>query len=288
MQVNLKKTVTAGMLAIAICLAPFTTGCSIGGPDEATQHVIDLISDIGDVSLGSAPVVEKALDAYNDLDERQQSKVENQNELKAAEKKLDELTAATVNEQIASIGEVTLEKEAAIVDARNAYNELSVKQQKLVGLTDILDNAEKQLDELKKQFAVGQSVKTEQWNITLTSATVSDKLESDKSRTYWTTEDGHAFLVLEFDVTALTSDKLPVDDYAITDLVANYEGNDYTDWTMQYIANEIWLHYSHTYLDANLPDHAFVYTYVPEKAISEGSLSVDLTLGGEEKTIVIR
>lgn len=181
MQVNLKKTVTAGMLAIAICLAPFTTGCSIGGPDEATQHVIDLIPDIGDVSLESAPVVEKALGAYNDLDERQQSKVENQNELKAAEKKLDELTAATVNEQIASIGEVTLEKEAAIVDARNAYNELSVKQQKLVGLTDVLDNAEKQLDELKKQFAVGQSVKTEQWSITLTSATVSDKLESDKS-----------------------------------------------------------------------------------------------------------
>ncbi|MCI6567159.1 MAG: hypothetical protein MSA17_07410 [Collinsella sp.] len=46
-------------------------GCSIGGPDEETQHVIELISKIDDVSLQTAATIETASDAFDQLDENQ-------------------------------------------------------------------------------------------------------------------------------------------------------------------------------------------------------------------------
>lgn len=287
MTVPAKKYWRTWILCILLPVALLMGGCSIGGPDEETQHVIDLISKIDDISLQTAETIEKASDAYDRLDENQKKKVENQDELKAAEKKLDKLMASNVTEKIEAIGKVTLDKEGAISDARKAYNALSSGQKRLVDPSD-LEHAEEQLSQIKKQFSVGQTVKTDKWSITLTSASVTDTLESSESRTYWEVEPGYAFIILEFDVTALTSDKLPVDEYAITDLVADYNGDDYSDWTIQYIANELWLYIHNTYFDANLPEHLFVYTYVPASAIDGGSLKVDMNLGGEEKTVVIR
>lgn len=282
-----KKYWLIGTLCISLPLALLMGGCSIGGPDEETLHVIELISKIDDVSLQTAATIETASDAFDQLDENQKNKVENRDKLKAAEKKLDELMARSVDDEIKAIGEVSLDKEKAISDAREAYDALSLSQKKLVDTSD-LEHAEEQLAQIKKQFSVGQTVKTDKWNITLTSATVTDTLESSESRTYWEVEPGYAFMILEFDVTALTSDKLPVDEYAITDLVADYNGDDYSNWTIRYIANELWLYIRNTYFDANLPEHLFVYTYVPASAIDGGSLKVDMNLGGEEKTVVIR
>ncbi|MGF0062994.1 hypothetical protein ACQRCA_05185, partial [Collinsella sp. SGI.095] len=76
--------------------------------------------------------------------------------MKAAEKKLDELMARSVDDEIKAIGEVSLDKEKAISDTREAYDALSLSQKKLVDTSD-LEHAEEQLAQIKKQFSVGQT-----------------------------------------------------------------------------------------------------------------------------------
>jgi len=137
-------------------------------------------------------------------------------------------------------------------------------------------------------ISVGQNVQNDDFSITLTSARVDSTLKSDASTTYWAPQDGGAFVILEFDVTALNSNQLPVDDYAITDLCANYNGDTYQGWRLQYISGQLWLSLMHTYLDANIPTHIYAYTTVPSNALNEGTLSVDMTLAGAPYTVTIR
>ena len=139
-----------------------------------------------------------------------------------------------------------------------------------------------------QNLKIGDTVSNDKFNIVLTDARVDSTLSSSESSTYWEPDEGAAFVILEFDVTALTSDQLPVDDYAITDLVAKYKSDTYASWTMNYINGQLWLYFRHTYLDANLPCHVYAYTSVPAAALESGDLSVDLTLAGTPYTAVIR
>ena len=57
--------------------------------------------------------------------------------------------AAEVTEKIASIGKVTKDSEAAIKEARAAYDSLTATQKSLVTNFDVLEEAELQLDIIK-------------------------------------------------------------------------------------------------------------------------------------------
>ena len=137
-------------------------------------------------------------------------------------------------------------------------------------------------------ISVGQNIQNDDFSITLTNARVDSVLESDSSPTYWEPQDGGAFVILEFDVTALNSEQLPVDDYAITELNAKYNEDSYQSWTLSYLANQLWLYFTHTYLDANIPAHVYAYTTVPAEALNTGSLSVDMMLADTPCTVTIR
>ena len=101
---------------------------------------------------------------------------------------------------------------------------------------------EAEASEEAQTLKVGDTVTSEDWEITLSKAYTSDVLQSDESSTYWEADDGYAFLVLEFDVECLNSSQKAVDGDAITDLVATTStGNTYNDWTYQYISSQIWL-----------------------------------------------
>ena len=151
------------------------------------------------------------------------------------------------------------------------------------------ESASSDAEEAKSQpIMIGDTASNDQFAITLTDARVDGTLSSGESSTYWESSDGGVFVILEFDVTALTSDQLPVDDYAITDLVANYNSDIYEGWTLQYIESQLWLYFHHTYLDANLPCHVYAYTTVPAEALNDGSLSVDMNLAGTPYTATIR
>ena len=137
-------------------------------------------------------------------------------------------------------------------------------------------------------FNVGETASNEKFNITLTDARVDSTLSSDQSSTYWEADNGSAFVILEFDVTALTSDQLPVDGKALANLVATYNTDTYKRWEFQYIEGQLWLYFHNTYLDANLPCHVYAWTNVPAEALNSGSLSVSLEAAGSPRIITIR
>lgn len=136
-------------------------------------------------------------------------------------------------------------------------------------------------------FSVGSTATSADWNINLTSAYTSTTLESSESSTYWEADSGYAFLVLEFDITCLNSNKPTIDGDAITDLVASTsDGNTYESWTYQYVSAQIWCHIRNTYLEANLPLHIYVYTYIPASMMNS-PVNVKLNLAGQPRQITI-
>lgn len=130
------------------------------GDQEVAQAVIDLIAAIGDVTLESEDEILAAREAYNKLTPAQQALVNNYAVLTNAETTLaalqknqaDQAAADAVEKLIAAIGEVTVEKEPQIVAAREAYNQLTNDQKRLVENLSVLTDAEAQLSVLKNDF----------------------------------------------------------------------------------------------------------------------------------------
>ena len=292
-------TRAAKLTPVVALLALTLTGCSLFGPDSQTQSVIDAINAIGDVTISSEQAIDDVKSAYDNLNEGQREKVDNHDTLVAAESKLAELKETKAKEDqskadevtaaINAIGDIALDKKDQVAQARDSYNALSSDQKSLVTNLQTLTDAESKLEKLEQSLAVGQTVTTSDWKVTLTNAKVSNTLESSESPTCWTPRDGTCFLIMELDVECLTSNKPTVDGDGLTDIVATYNGNTYSSWTMQYVSSWMWLHIRRTYLEANIPCHLYVYTAIPEAALDDGQpISIDLKVGGEPKTITVR
>ena len=128
----------------------------------AAAPVITQIDAIGKVTLESKRLIEAAEAAYAALTDSQKALVTNYETLTAARAAYDALVkeeadnqaaAQAVVDQIAAIGAVTLESEAAIKQARAAYDALTAAQQALVTNLTVLTNAESTLAALQKQAA---------------------------------------------------------------------------------------------------------------------------------------
>ena len=181
------------------------TGCTAMGPDEDTQAVIEQIDAIGTVTDDSGPAISQVEVAYRSLNDKQKEKVENYDTLTAARDDYDTLRAKAVEDAINGIGEVSLDNAALIDEVGEKFSGLTADQQKKVTNAATLKDAQSKIDELKKQFAVGDTVTTEDWKAALTNAYVSSRLESSESRTYWEPQDGGAFLIIEVDLELLNS-----------------------------------------------------------------------------------
>ncbi len=126
---------------------------------QKIDAVIAKIAAIGEVTLESEGVITEAREAYDALSEAEQSKVTNYETLTAAEQKFAELKeeqasaekVAAVIAKIDAIGEVTLESETAITEARTAYDALTDAEKALVTNYETLTAAEARLAELKEQ-----------------------------------------------------------------------------------------------------------------------------------------
>ncbi len=134
------------------------------GDAAAAQAVTDLINNIGVISYTPEckALIDAARAAYDALTDAQKALVPNYATLEVAEqiyaelKKEAEDNQAAANAVIAkinAIGEVTLASEAAINEARDAYNALNSIQQELVTNYGTLLAAENALEELKAQAA---------------------------------------------------------------------------------------------------------------------------------------
>lgn len=126
---------------------------------EKAQEVSDLISEIGEVDLKSSDKIQEARGAYDSLEKESKEYVSNYSLLTEAEEKYKELKDAAladadeVSEAINKIDDVTLESEAAIIEARNAYDALDEDVKPFVKNYSTLSEAEETLTELKEKAA---------------------------------------------------------------------------------------------------------------------------------------
>ena len=112
-----------------------------------------LFRSIGTVTLESEAAIKEARAAYDALTDSQKLMVENLETLEKAEaayKQLavDQAAAKAVVDKIAAIGTVTKESEAAIKEARTAYDALTDSQKQLVNNLETLEKAEAELQKL--------------------------------------------------------------------------------------------------------------------------------------------
>ncbi len=132
---------------------------------EAADAVIRKIESIGEVTLESEAAIKSARQSYDSLTAAQKALVgagllevlEDAEQALADLKKeeADKNAADVAAQKISAIGAVTLESEAAIQEARAAYEALTAIQKELVGagLLKVLEDAEQALADLKKEEA---------------------------------------------------------------------------------------------------------------------------------------
>lgn len=129
--------------------------------DEAVAAVIDKISRIGTVTTDSRTAIQTARVAYDALTDKQKEAVTNYSVLTDAEAALaalDQAAADAVAQKIDAIGMVTAASEAAISEAREAYDALSAEQKALVSNYTELTDAEAALAIVKLPQADAKAV----------------------------------------------------------------------------------------------------------------------------------
>ena len=126
----------------------------------AAEAVEDRIRQIGGVTLEDEAAIRQAWEAYNALTQTQKDLVDPDLllALENAEAELivlkDKKVAKEVDDLIAAIGEVTLEKESQIEAAKAAYAALTAAQKKHVTKLHVLEEAEQKLQMLKNTGGV--------------------------------------------------------------------------------------------------------------------------------------
>ncbi|MCM1172549.1 MAG: PQQ-binding-like beta-propeller repeat protein [Clostridium sp.] len=130
----------------------------------AYVKVINKIVNLGDVNLESEAAIIKAEEAYEKLDEEEKAKITNYSTLVNARQIFETLraekNAGDMDALISAIGSVTLESEAAIIEAEEAYEKLTAAEKELVKAYDILQAARKEYDRLKEEEKNKPSVPT--------------------------------------------------------------------------------------------------------------------------------
>ena len=123
--------------------------------ERIAREVEEKISNLPEkISLGSKGVVEVARGAFDKLTEEQKKLVNNLETLEVAEARIKELEAAKgVEDQIAVLGEITLDSKEAVEAARVAYQDLTEDQKELVTNIKTLKAAEASIKELEEEKA---------------------------------------------------------------------------------------------------------------------------------------
>ena len=119
--------------------------------------VIELIKNIGEVTLEKGGAITRAIEAYNALTAEQQELVSNYSVLEEAYQNYSDLLAAhQVSTKISQIGVVTKESGSLLEQIRNAYNSLSDRQKSLVENYSDLEKAESAYQGLNKSDETSQ------------------------------------------------------------------------------------------------------------------------------------
>ena len=112
------------------------------------EETIDLINQIGTVSLDSQKKIDKAQKSYDELSDEQKELVSNAENLSSAINELSDLRIDDVDLKISDIGTVTLDSKEKIEEARSSYDELSDDDKSKVSKYNDLEKAESDYESL--------------------------------------------------------------------------------------------------------------------------------------------
>jgi hypothetical protein len=156
---------TAGEKTITVTYGELTTSFIVTVMEKSPVNTVEeLIDAIGEVTLEKEAAIIAARTAYDALSETEQAQVTNYAVLTAAEAALAALHQAEIDQAAADAvialinalpTDVALTDEAAITEARAAYNALTDAQKALVTNLDALTAAETALQTLQDQAAAG-------------------------------------------------------------------------------------------------------------------------------------
>ena len=129
------------------------------------ERIMELINNIGTVSLDSKEAIESARSQYDNSSEQVQSLVQNLDSLVEAEKKYSELVileenktkAKEIEESITSIGSVSLDSKDSIAAAREKYNAAPDEIKEIVSNYEDLTKAETTYQSLKENQSKKQT-----------------------------------------------------------------------------------------------------------------------------------
>lgn len=105
------------------------------------------IDKLGEISLSSEEAIVAAEEAYAELSEEQQAKVENYDVLVQAR---SEYECLVVEDAIDAIGKVTIESETAVIEAETLYEALTNDQKIQIANSKTLAESRAEVDRLKK------------------------------------------------------------------------------------------------------------------------------------------
>lgn len=265
--------------------------------DACVKGAEDSIGSIGEVTLDSGDAIAKAQEAYDGLTEEQQQAVTNADELKKASETLESLTAINdCEELIDSIGDVTLDDKTVITKAWQQYGGLSDADQKKVSNIKVLQEARNTLDALTaeaKILKVGETVKSNNWEITLVSASLEEKIlpgDTNGYYQYYDSGNDSVYIDLLFKIKNTSSSMRGIDEF-IKGYDVTYGDNQYNkDYSICYSASSIMLDvYSWDGIDALNTESFHVISKLPEEAkTNDLPITVSVTLGNENKDITVR
>ena len=179
---------------------------------DAAEAVDAKIEAIGTVSLSSETAISEARAAYEALSADGKSRVTKLSVLEAAEARLAELKAAkaaaeAVDAKIEAIGTVSLDSEAAINEARAAYNALNEEAKGFVTKLNVLQTAEARLQELKNAKAAAEAVDNQIDSIGVVTLQCEALINTCRNAYEALTADGKAF-VTKLDVLVAAEARL--------------------------------------------------------------------------------
>ncbi len=176
--------------------------------EKAEEKVlIAMIDALGEVTIDQEFILAEMRANYNAMSMDRRLKITNYDTMRLAERRMSELKAERVEKMIEAIGEVTLDKEQAIRDARAAFLKLTAQEQYMVQNIDVLNAAEAAIAQLKaKQKAVEKVIEKIDaiGEVTLESeAAIQDAREA-----YDKLDDAQKVLVTNYDVLVAAEARL--------------------------------------------------------------------------------
>ncbi|MBR6950864.1 MAG: hypothetical protein IKH56_03925 [Oscillospiraceae bacterium] len=266
----------------------------------AVDECIAAIDDIGTVTIESISQISNATRIYNELSEEQKAMVTNSSILADADKRFTEISVNNAITSINKIGSVTLESEAVIAEAEDAYKHVLNKDKELVKNYETLEKAKKELASLKKEEAEkamtllsGDVIANNTWEATYKGVELTSKLLPDNiagGYVYYHCDDNQVYVDILFTLKNNSSYSANLQNVVNKVQVIYNKTYNYTKYDLFYSkGRDISQVYDWDELVAL--DYATFHVAVPipaEAQSNEAPIKVTITMLGQEKIVVVR